>query len=109
MSSIDYKTKRLDKVAARKLIAEIVTKHAANVHFSRHALDEMDNDDLCTPDIWNVLKSSDSRIIDEGELEKGSYRYRLETAFIMVVIAFTSNGDGLFIVTVWDKRKGSGT
>lgn len=108
MSTIDYRTKRLDKAAARKLVAEIVTKYPANVHFSKHALEEMDNDDLCTPDVWNVLKSSDSRIIDEGELEKGSYRYRLETGFIMVVVAFASDGNSLFIVTVWDKRKGSG-
>lgn len=107
MSTIDYKTKRLNKAEARKLVAEIVSKHSSNVHFSKHALVEMDNDDLVTLDVWNVLKSPDSRIIDEGELEKGTYRYRLETGFIMVVVAFTSDGDGLIIVTVWDKRKGT--
>lgn len=102
---IDYKTTKLDKTQARKMISEIVAKHPDQVMFSRHSLTEMDNDDLTTVDAWNVLKSSDARIIIEGELEKGSYRYRLETSFIMVVIAFRSDGKSLTVVTVWDKRR----
>jgi hypothetical protein len=66
---------------------------------------EIENDDLTTGDIWNVLKSGDSRIVDNGELHRGTYRYRLETKYLMVVVAFHANGKGLTIVTVWDKRK----
>ena len=105
---VDYKTTKLDKTQARKTIAEIVVRFAHNVHFSRHALDEMAKDGLTTVDVWNVLKSGDARIIDEGELEKGSFRYRLETSFIMVVVAFHSEGEGFNVVTVWDKRKKNG-
>lgn len=105
MSSIDFKTKKLDKNQARKQIAEVVSKNPGNVHFSFHARTEMANDDMTTVDIWNVLKSSDSRIVDEGELANGSYRYRLETTFIMIVVAFQSSGEGINIVTVWDKRR----
>lgn len=105
MSNIDYKTSKLDKTQARKQIAEVIAKFPGNIHFSRHAREELENDDLTTGDVWNVLKSSDSRIVDEGECCKGSYRYRLETTFIMVVVAFHVTGDGINIVTVWDKRK----
>lgn len=104
----DYKSDKLDRTHARKTIAEIVARFAHNVHFSRHALEEMAKDDLTTVDVWNVLKSADARIIDEGEFTKGSYRYRLETSFIMVVVAFHSNGEGLNVVTVWDKRRNGG-
>ena len=102
---MNYKTKRLNKNAARKLIARIVNEHSQEVVFSRHALQEMDKDDLNTIDIWNVLKSTDSRLLKDGELERGSYRYRLETAFLTVVLAFHQGGEGLSIVTAWDKRK----
>lgn len=104
MSIVDFKAKRLDRNRARKKIAEIVSRFPENIHFSRHSMEEMENDGLTTIDIWNVLKS-DARVINEGELVNGSYRYRLETTFIMVVIAFHSNGKGLNVVTVWDKRK----
>lgn len=105
MSSIDFKSKRTDKVKARKLVAEIVSISPSNVSFSGHALKELANDSLTTVDALNVLKSSDSKIHDEGELVNGSYRYRLQTNFIMVVIAFWPNGKGLNVVTAWDKRK----
>jgi hypothetical protein len=101
----DYKTTKLDRNQARKNITQIVAQHPENVHFSNHARNEMTNDGLTTVDIWNVIKSPDSRILDEGELERGSYRYRLETNYIMVVIAFHIDGTGFNIVTVWDKRK----
>jgi hypothetical protein len=100
----DYRQTKLHKTEARKLAAEIVSNYPNNIVFSRHALQELQADNLTTGDAWNILKSSDSRILDEGEFEKGSYRYRLETNFIMVVIAFQSNGQGLVIITAWDKR-----
>lgn len=85
-------------------MSEIVRRFPENVQFSRHALQELENDDLTTVDAWNVLKGT-SRINKEGELVNGSYRYRLETNFIMLVIAFWPDGKGLNVVTAWDKRK----
>jgi hypothetical protein len=105
ISCIDFKSKKTDKVKARKLVAEIVNRHSHNISFSRHALDELEKDELTTLDAWNVLKSTSSKILNEGELEKGSFRYRLQTNFIMLVIAFWPDGKGLIIVTAWDKRK----
>lgn len=105
MSSIDFKSKRADIRKARKLVAEIVSQRPGNVVFSRHSIAELQNDNLTTVDAWNVLKSTDAKIVKEGEFEKGSYRYHLETNFILLVIAFWPNGKGLNIVTAWDKRK----
>ena len=101
----NYRTTKLNRTHARKQLAEIVQRHPESVRLSKHALDELANDDLTTVDAWNVLKSGDARIVDEGELEKGSYRYRLETNFIMLVLAFQDDGNGLFVVTAWDKRR----
>ena len=105
ISIMDYRIKKMARNAARKRIAMIVRECSENIFFSHHALNEMDKDDLTTIDVLNVLKSNDSKILHDGELEKGSYRYRLETNFIMVVIAFHQSGKGFNIVTVWDKRK----
>lgn len=105
MSTIDYKSKRTDTNKARKLVREIVTKRSGNIVFTKHSLDELKNDNLTTVDAWNVLKSTDAKIVKEGELVNGSYRYHLETNFILLVVAFWPNGDGCNIVTAWDKRK----
>lgn len=104
MSNIDYKSKRTDTMKARKLVHEIVHNLPMNVLFSQHALEELEKDGLTTVDAWNVLKGT-SQIRKEGEFQNGSYRYRVETNFILVVIAFWPDGRGLNIVTAWDKRK----
>ena len=105
MAPTDFKIEKMNRQESRKLIHKIVTIAPQKVLFSRHALNELAKDGLTTLDALNVLKSSDARIHDEGEFENGSYRYRLETAKIVVVICFSHTGEQLIIVTVWDKRK----
>ncbi len=105
MSTFDYKTKRLDRNEARKLITKIMNHMPHKVFFSRHALEELKKDGLTTLDAINILKSPGARIYTDGEFEKGSYRYRLETTNMMVVVAFLELGDGMIIITAWDKRK----
>ena len=102
---MNYQTTRIDRNLARKLIVKIVQNHRYNIYFSKHALKEMRKDDLTTFDVWNTLKSPHSMIIRDSELEKDSYRYRLESEFIVVILAFHENGDGFNIVTIWNKRK----
>jgi hypothetical protein len=104
MSYIDLKSKKTDINKARKIVAEIVNTSPGNIQFSKHALEELKKDGLTTVDAWNVLKGT-SKIHQEGEFENGSYRYRLETNFILLVFAFWPSGKGLNIVTAWDKRK----
>lgn len=65
----DYRANKLNKTQARKKIAEILQRHPDSVRFSRHALEELNSDDLTT------------------------------------VVAFQADGNGLFVVTAWDKRR----
>lgn len=106
MSPIDYKASRLNRNEARKQVTKILSQHPEAVRFSRHALEELEKDDLTTGDALNVLRSPDSKIHKDGELEKGSYRYRVETNNILVVIGFQEDGNGLVVITAWRKGKG---
>ena len=106
MSPSDYRGQKLDRQEARKQVSKIISKNPNEVRFSVHATQELMKDGLTTVDAQNVLKSSDAKIHQDGEFEKGSYRYRMETTNLVVVIAFTVDGSGLNVVTAWDKRKG---
>jgi len=104
MSPVNYSSDRLSRNEARKLIRIILAKHPENLWFSKHALDELCNDGLSTVDSFNLLKSPDSRIYDEGEFCKGTYRYRLETTNIVIVVIFSADGKNITVITAWDKR-----
>ena len=69
MSPIDYKASRLNRNEARKQISKIVSQHPEAVRFTGHAREELEKDDLTTVDAFNVLKSPDSKIHKDGELE----------------------------------------
>ena len=102
MSITDYRTQKLDRNQARKLISEIAHRYPAHIRFSRHALEEIRKDNLTTADILNVIKSSSAKVLHGGELENGTYRYRLETGSITVVVSFDSQTN-LVVVTAWRK------
>jgi len=67
------------------------------VGFTTHALEEMEKDDLTTVDCTNVMRGG---VVAPGELEKGTYRYRVATRRISVVVAFRSDEE-LTVVTAW--------
>lgn len=105
VSKKNYRTDRLSKEEARKLISKIVLEGKNNyVIFTTHALNQLEERDLLTTDILNIVKSADSKIHDGGEFENGSYRYRLETRTILVVISFHPKGERIIIVTSWRKK-----
>ncbi len=106
MSPNDYKDQRLSRNEARKQITKIMGQSPQNVRFSRHATTELENDGLTIMDAINVLKSSASKIVQDGEWENGNFRYRLETSNLLIVVGFWNDGSGLNVVTAWDKRKG---
>ena len=106
MSPSDYKDEKLNRNEARKQIARIMSQSPQNVRFSRHAIEELADDGLAVTDAINVLVSPDSKIHQDGELENGNYRYRLETSNLVIVLGFWRDGSGLNVVTAWDKRKG---
>lgn len=92
---------RLAANAARKLIGEILRSPAGRVTYSRHAREEMKKDDLTEVDVVNVLRGG--RITEPAEEQDGTWRYRVHTEKIWVVVAFRSATE-LVVVTVWRKR-----
>jgi len=97
-STVDDKP--LDANAARKRIARIL-KSEGRVTYSRHARAEMAKDDLTELEVTNVLRGG--RITEPAEQEKGTWRYRVHTNTLWVVVAFRSETE-LVVVTVWRKR-----
>lgn len=71
------------------------------VSWSTHAVQELSKDNMTMVDADNVLRCG--RITKEPELEKGTYRYRVETERMCVVVAFRSRTE-MRIVTAWRKR-----
>jgi hypothetical protein len=85
----------LEPEAAKLLIRKII--QLGTVGVSKHALEEMANDDLTTVDCVNVLRGG---VVEPGELERSSWRYRVSTARMCVVVAFRSEEE-LVVVTAW--------
>lgn len=85
----------LETAVAKKLIRHIL--EAGTVTPSGHALKEMKKDDLTTVDCTNVLRGG---VVEPPEFEKGTWRYRVKTNRVCVVIAFRSKQE-LRIVTAW--------
>lgn len=81
---------------AKALTAQI--RKTGEVRFSRHALQEMEKDDLSEIDIDNVLRGG--YVEDPPDFQNGTWRYRICISMIAVVLAFRSTGS-LVIVTAW--------
>jgi hypothetical protein len=81
--------------AARRLIREILK--VGRFTYSKHAAEELLADDLTTVDCENVLRGG---VVRPGESEHGSWRYRVDTIRITVVVAFRSERE-LVVVTAW--------
>ncbi len=88
----------LSPPAARKLIRAILKD--GSVGFSTHARDEMHKDNLGEIDVVNVLRGG---VVEPGEWEHGSWRYRVRTARMVAVVAFRSES-ALSVVTAWRLR-----
>jgi hypothetical protein len=80
---------------ARRLIREIIEN--GSVSFSKHAEEELAKDGLTMVDATNVMRGG---VVEPGELENGSWRYRMRTARMVVVVAFRSEAE-LRVVTAW--------
>ena len=84
---------------ARRLIREILA--GGEVVSSGHAAREMAKDGLTIIDCVNVLRGG---AVEPGEFENGSWRYRVRTQQIWVVVAFRSE-KRLVIVTAWRSKR----
>jgi hypothetical protein len=91
---------------ATKLVRNIIV--SGSTVFTKHCRDEMRADDLCEPDLLNVLRAG--RIVQAAELERGNmkapatWRYRVETDRICVVVSFRAT-NAVILVTTWRKKR----
>ena len=84
---------------ARRLIQDIPA--GGEVVSSKHATEEMATAHLTIIDCVNILRGG---IVEPAEWESGSWRYRVHTQRIWVVVAFRSE-KRLVIVTAWRSKR----
>ena len=84
---------------ARRLIQNILAD--GEVVSSKHATEEMAKDGLTIIDCVNILRGG---VVEPAEWENGSWRYRVHTQRIWVVVAFRSE-KRLVIVTAWRSKR----
>ena len=89
----------LSPAEAGRLIRVILDR--GEVVSSRHAKQEMAKDDLTMVDCINVLRGG---VVEPAEWENGTWRYRVRTQRIWVVVAFRTE-NRLVIVTAWRTRR----
>jgi hypothetical protein len=68
--------------------------------FSGHALEEMKKDNLTEVDVRNCLRGG---VASEGEYVNESWRYRISTSRMAVVITFRSETHAV-VVTAWRRK-----
>jgi hypothetical protein len=88
----------LSNVDAKKLIRDILTN--GTVGFTGHAKAELAKDNLSTVDAVNVLRGGTVEFCEQVD---GTWRYRVRTNTITVVVAFRSETH-LVVVTAWRKK-----
>ena len=85
----------LSPATAKKVIRQIL--QTGRFTYTKHSKDEMSADDLTTVDCENVLRGG---VVRPGEYENGTWRHRVETRRVTVVVAFRSENE-LVVVTAW--------
>jgi hypothetical protein len=88
----------LDPSRVKQLIREALV--SGTVSFSMHALRELAKDDLTTVDCTNILRGG---VFEPGEMERGTWRYRVRTARMSAVVAFRSESH-VVVVTAWREK-----
>ncbi len=80
---------------ARKIIRQIL--ETGTVSFTGHCRKELEKDDRSTVDCTNALRAG---AVQPSEWENGSWRYRVETGRVTVIVQFVSE-DSLIVITAW--------
>jgi hypothetical protein len=93
-------TEPLSRDGATNLIHAIARD--GYVAWTGHARREMAADGLSTLDCQNVMRCG--AVTEPADLEKGSWRYRIHTQRMCVVVVFRSETE-LAVVTVWRKKQ----
>ena len=85
----------VDVATARKLLREILA--AGTLWYSQHAKREMEQRKITTMDVVNVLRAG---VVEPSEFEHGSWRHRVKTNRICVVVVLVSEHEAV-AVTTW--------
>jgi hypothetical protein len=86
---------------AKVLMRRILTE--GDVRWSDHALKQMAEDEfgpVSKVDVTNVIRGG---VVDRANFDKKTWRYRVGTARISVVVAFRGTS-ALAVVTVWRNK-----
>jgi hypothetical protein len=102
MSIKNYKTTKLSKEEARKLIVKVARE--GRVLFTFHATQRLGARGLIVNDVINVLLSESMRV-SEPEPHVGGYTYRCFTRRMVVAVGFTIRGDGVVVITVFKTER----
>jgi len=81
----------------RELLSKIL--QTGLLRYSRHAREEMKADGLDEAQIERALRGQ----VEPGEWENGSWRYRIHTFSVWVVIAFRG-AETAVVITAWRRR-----
>ena len=100
-SRIDV-TSKMSRTQAKKVLSEIINNEPNFISYTKHARKRMKTRNLKTGDLLNVLHKG--KIYDDPEEENGSWRYRVQTQNITVVIAFRKPNH-VAVVTAWRNKK----
>ncbi len=84
--------------AVKALLVQIL-EHGT-VEFSGHARKEMDADRISEGEVVGVLRGG---VAEAGELERGSWRYRVRKSGVYAVVTFRGE-TWTVVVTAWRKR-----
>lgn len=97
-SRVDLASSPVSRMEAKRRARWILEN--GKLSLSRNARHRMGDHRMDTNDVLCVLRGS--HINDEGEIEKGSVRYRMETSRMAVVFVLRS-AEELVVVTAWRK------
>jgi len=89
----------VDAEKARRLLREILA--SGILTYSGHAKKEMVKDERTTQDVVNVLRAG---MVEPSEFEQGSWRHRVKTNTICVVVVLVSEREAV-VVTAWRIRR----
>ena len=85
---------------ALRLVHDILKN--GQIAWTGHATKALEDDAMQTTDAMNVLRCGNIR--EPGELEHGTYRYRVHTDRMCVVVSFRSERE-FVVVTAWRKKR----
>jgi len=86
---------QIEPAKARTLLREIL--ESGTLRYSKHCQEQMGAREITTLDLVNVLRAGK---VEPSESEKGSWRHRVKTARLGVVVVLVSETEAV-VVTAW--------